>query len=137
MTAADHVTSESKGSKLRLKVPNHDTAIQATRDQLFHVVVECNRCHRVLMPPERPFQCGILRLHKKHIGGFQACSQYMKYFTLKLTCPISAASCETMLPSTASNCAVEAIKLKFARRSEGRNNKVNLALWRRCWQSCT
>ena len=71
MTAADLVTSKAKGSKLRLEVPNHDTAVQATRDQLLHVVVECNRCHCILMAPERPFQCRILRLHKKHIRGLQ------------------------------------------------------------------
>ena len=52
----------------------------------------------------------------------------MMYSKLKLTCPISAASCETMVPSTGSNCALEAIKNKFARRSESCDNKVTLAL---------
>lgn len=42
MQSTDLVTSKPEGSQLRFEIPDHDTAVQAARDELLHVVVECH-----------------------------------------------------------------------------------------------
>lgn len=58
----DLVSRKTEGTKLGLEVPDHDAAIQATRDQLFHVVVEGNRGYCILVTAKGPLQSRILGL---------------------------------------------------------------------------
>lgn len=52
----DLVSSKTEGTKLGLEVPDHHAAIQATRYELFHVVVEGNRSDCILVTPKGPLQ---------------------------------------------------------------------------------
>lgn len=53
------VICESEGTQLRFEVPNHETAILRSRNELLHVGIEGNAVYRILVSAEGPLQSGI------------------------------------------------------------------------------
>ena len=66
--------NKTKYSQLRSKVPNHNTRIQATSGQLFHVWIKRNTSNRIFMTTKALFKTGIVGSHRiskaRQINGF-------------------------------------------------------------------